>query len=76
MKSIVAKVVMLLSSCIRVYFSSTDVREGPSQVDRLFSYKLTLRWRVIKGTLLAHNEQSAPFAVLKTFGYIRKKLAE
>lgn len=38
--------------------------------------KLALRWRFIKGTLLAYNERSAPFAVSKTIGYIRKQLAE
>ncbi len=38
--------------------------------------KLALRWRFIKSTLLAYNERSAPFAVAKTVGYIRKQLAE
>ena len=38
--------------------------------------KLALRWRFIKGTLLAYNERSAPFAVSRTVGYIRTKLAE
>lgn len=38
--------------------------------------KLALRWRFIKSTLLAYNERSAPFAVSKTVGYIRKQLAE
>ena len=38
--------------------------------------KLALRWRFIKGTLLAYNERSAPFAVSRTVGYIRKQLAE
>jgi hypothetical protein len=38
--------------------------------------KIALRWRFIKGTLLAYNERSAPFAVSKTIGYIRKQLAE
>jgi hypothetical protein len=38
--------------------------------------KIALRWRFIKGTLLAYNERSAPFAVSKTVGYIRKQLAE
>ena len=37
--------------------------------------KLALRWRFIKSTLLAYNERSAPFAVSKTVGYIRKQLA-
>jgi hypothetical protein len=38
--------------------------------------KVALRWRFIKGTLLAYNERSAPFAVSKTVGYMRKQLAE
>ena len=38
--------------------------------------KVALRWRFIKGTLLAYNERSAPFAISKTVGYIRKQLAE
>lgn len=38
--------------------------------------KLALRWKFIKGTLLAYNERSAPFAVAKTVGYMRKQLAE
>lgn len=38
--------------------------------------KLALRWRFIKSTLLAYNERSAPFAVAKTVGYIRKQLAD
>jgi len=38
--------------------------------------KLALRWRFIKGTLLAYNERSAPFAVSKTVGYIRKQLVK
>lgn len=38
--------------------------------------KLALRWKFIRGTLLAYNERSAPFAVSKTVGYIRKQLAE
>lgn len=38
--------------------------------------KLALRWRFIKSTLLAYNERSAPFAVSKTVGYIRKQLAD
>jgi hypothetical protein len=38
--------------------------------------KLALRWRFIKGTLLAYNERSAPFAVSRTVGYIRQQLAE
>lgn len=38
--------------------------------------KLSLRWRFIKSTLLAYNERSAPFAVSRTVGYIRKQLAE
>lgn len=38
--------------------------------------KLALRWRFIKGTLLAYNERSAPFAISKTVGYIRRQLAE
>jgi hypothetical protein len=38
--------------------------------------KLALRWKFIKGTLLAYNERSAPFAVSRTVGYIRKQLAE
>lgn len=38
--------------------------------------KLSLRWRFIKSTLLAYNDRSAPFAVSRTVGYIRKQLAE
>lgn len=38
--------------------------------------KIALRWRFIKGTLLAYNERSAPFAVSKTVGYIRKQLVK
>jgi hypothetical protein len=38
--------------------------------------KLALRWKFIKSTLLAYNERSAPFAVAKTVGFIRKQLAE
>jgi hypothetical protein len=38
--------------------------------------KIALRWRFIKGTLLAYNERSALFAVSKAVGYIRKQLAE
>jgi hypothetical protein len=38
--------------------------------------KLALRWRFIKNTLLAYNKRSAPFAVSKTVGYMRKQLAE
>jgi hypothetical protein len=38
--------------------------------------KLALRWKFIKSTLLAYNERSAPFAVAKTVGYMRKQLAE
>ncbi|CCK74273.1 MAG: hypothetical protein KBT75_00920 [Oleispira antarctica] len=37
--------------------------------------KLALRWRFIKSTLLAYNQRSAPFAVARTVGYIRKQLA-
>jgi hypothetical protein len=37
--------------------------------------KVALRWRFIKTTLLAYNERSAPFAVARTVGYIRKQLA-
>jgi hypothetical protein len=37
--------------------------------------KVALRWRFIKGTLLAYNERSAPFAISRTVGYIRKQLA-
>jgi hypothetical protein len=37
--------------------------------------KLALRWRFIKGTLLAYNEKSAPFAVARIVGYIRNQLA-
>jgi hypothetical protein len=37
--------------------------------------KLSLRWKFIRGTLLAYNERSAPFAVSKTVAYIRDKLA-
>jgi hypothetical protein len=45
-------------------------------VDKLKAIKkLALRWKFIKGTLLAYNERSAPFAVSKTVGYIRKQLA-
>jgi hypothetical protein len=46
-------------------------------VDKLNAIKkLALRWRFIKSTLLAYNERSAPFAVARTVGYIRKQLAE
>lgn len=38
--------------------------------------KLALRWKFIKSTLLAYNQRSAPFAVSRTVGYIRKQLAE
>lgn len=38
--------------------------------------KLALRWKFIKSTLLAYNERSAPFAVAKTVGYIRKQMTE
>ncbi|MFT6448440.1 MAG: hypothetical protein ACJAW8_000787 [Oleispira sp.] len=37
--------------------------------------KIALRWKFIKTTLLAYNERSAPFAVARTVGYIRKQLA-
>lgn len=37
--------------------------------------KIALRWKFIKATLLAYNERSAPFAVARTVGYIRKQLA-
>ena len=37
--------------------------------------KLSLRWKFIRKTLLAYNERSAPFAVSRTVGYIRKQLA-
>ncbi|MFT6974994.1 MAG: hypothetical protein ACJA0E_000984, partial [Bermanella sp.] len=37
--------------------------------------KLALRWKFIKGTLLAYNEKSAPFAVARIVGYIRNQLA-
>ncbi len=46
-------------------------------VDKLNAIKkLALRWKFIKNTLLAYNERSAPFAVARTVGYIRKQLAE
>lgn len=38
--------------------------------------KLALRWKFIKGTLLAYNERSAPFAVAKTVSFIRKQIQE
>lgn len=38
--------------------------------------KLTLRWKFIKGTLLAYNERSAPFAVAKTVAFIRKQIRD
>lgn len=38
--------------------------------------KLALRWKFIKSTLLAYNERSAPFAVAKTVGFIRKQIIE
>jgi len=38
--------------------------------------KLALRWKFIKGTLLAYNERSAPFAVAKTVAFIRKQIQE
>lgn len=37
--------------------------------------KIALRWKFIRTTLLAYNERSAPFAVARTVGYIRKQLA-
>jgi len=38
--------------------------------------KLALRWKFIKGTLLAYNERSAPFAVAKTVAFIRKQIRD
>jgi hypothetical protein len=35
-----------------------------------------LRRKFIKGTLIVYNERSAPFAIFKTVGYIRKQLAK
>lgn len=36
--------------------------------------KLALKWKFIKGTLLAYNERSAPYAVARTVSYIREQL--